>query len=339
MSEHEESNTIPADFINMEDILLAITRKDYRGSSLKVALEAAQQIPEEITPKLIEIIEQATEEVKAGGMPEGCGHLIAIRLLTEFEVKEALPVIIESISFPENLLFSLYDEVVTEELPRVFAALAKETPQTVDAIIADETMDYYVRSAAIGTYLFWVRDGLFTHDQAVEKLSRHLSEAIQNQDHDLATAVVAHFTKYAPGNVLDLIEEAFDRELVDLEMIGPRWFQKPGNLTEEHFQRALKYCKETGISDTVKECSCMYEEYDEAFTTKMERALDCSKMLRTAMEKSQSDEELRKSFTPISWEDDSPPDTIARTEAKVGRNSPCTCGSGKKHKKCCGRSQ
>ncbi|TDI38346.1 MAG: preprotein translocase subunit SecA [Acidobacteria bacterium] len=28
--------------------------------------------------------------------------------------------------------------------------------------------------------------------------------------------------------------------------------------------------------------------------------------------------------------------TIKRTEAKVGRNSPCPCGSGKKYKKCCG---
>jgi preprotein translocase subunit SecA len=28
--------------------------------------------------------------------------------------------------------------------------------------------------------------------------------------------------------------------------------------------------------------------------------------------------------------------TVKRTEAKVGRNSPCPCGSGKKYKKCCG---
>ena len=28
--------------------------------------------------------------------------------------------------------------------------------------------------------------------------------------------------------------------------------------------------------------------------------------------------------------------TIVRNEAKVGRNDPCTCGSGKKYKKCCG---
>lgn len=29
--------------------------------------------------------------------------------------------------------------------------------------------------------------------------------------------------------------------------------------------------------------------------------------------------------------------TMARNENKIGRNDPCTCGSGKKYKKCCGK--
>jgi uncharacterized protein YecA (UPF0149 family) len=28
--------------------------------------------------------------------------------------------------------------------------------------------------------------------------------------------------------------------------------------------------------------------------------------------------------------------TIVRNEAKIGRNEPCPCGSGKKYKRCCG---
>ena len=30
------------------------------------------------------------------------------------------------------------------------------------------------------------------------------------------------------------------------------------------------------------------------------------------------------------------PKTVVRSEAKIGRNDPCSCGSGKKYKKCCG---
>lgn len=35
-------------------------------------------------------------------------------------------------------------------------------------------------------------------------------------------------------------------------------------------------------------------------------------------------------------EDRSTNKPIVRETEKVGRNSPCTCGSGKKYKKCCG---
>jgi len=28
-------------------------------------------------------------------------------------------------------------------------------------------------------------------------------------------------------------------------------------------------------------------------------------------------------------------ETVVRTSPKIGRNDPCPCGSGKKHKKCC----
>ena len=31
------------------------------------------------------------------------------------------------------------------------------------------------------------------------------------------------------------------------------------------------------------------------------------------------------------------PRPFKRVTAKVGRNDPCPCGSGKKHKKCCGK--
>jgi len=45
-------------------------------------------------------------------------------------------------------------------------------------------------------------------------------------------------------------------------------------------------------------------------------------------------------FDPLDPYDelDSPGETIRRDEPKVGRNDPCPCGSGKKYKKCCGKS-
>lgn len=46
--------------------------------------------------------------------------------------------------------------------------------------------------------------------------------------------------------------------------------------------------------------------------------------------------EFAQEFTEDTEDDEFYPETYVRAEAKVGRNEPCPCGSGKKYKKCCG---
>ena len=41
-------------------------------------------------------------------------------------------------------------------------------------------------------------------------------------------------------------------------------------------------------------------------------------------------------LTPVPVSHATKPKTVVRGEAKIGRNQPCPCGSGKKYKKCCG---
>ncbi len=45
----------------------------------------------------------------------------------------------------------------------------------------------------------------------------------------------------------------------------------------------------------------------------------------------------RPSVAPVDLPSQSPAQPQKRTDPKVGRNDPCPCGSGKKHKKCCGK--
>ena len=46
--------------------------------------------------------------------------------------------------------------------------------------------------------------------------------------------------------------------------------------------------------------------------------------------------EFAEEFSDEVDDDDFYPQTYVRSEPKVGRNEPCSCGSGKKYKKCCG---
>ena len=46
---------------------------------------------------------------------------------------------------------------------------------------------------------------------------------------------------------------------------------------------------------------------------------------------------LKKHPQALQGGEDQKIETFKRTDAKIGRNDPCSCGSGKKYKKCCGK--
>lgn len=48
-------------------------------------------------------------------------------------------------------------------------------------------------------------------------------------------------------------------------------------------------------------------------------------------------EEMKNKMNEMNLQAGFPPETIRRENPKIGRNSPCSCGSGKKYKLCCGR--
>ena len=74
---------------------------------------------------------------------------------------------------------------------------------------------------------------------------------------------------------------------------------------------------------------------------RMQRSLDsveklCLVQIRREEEVQRIEEKQRQNYIMSRGEDTAAAVTIRRETAKVGRNDPCPCGSGKKYKKCCG---
>jgi preprotein translocase subunit SecA len=62
----------------------------------------------------------------------------------------------------------------------------------------------------------------------------------------------------------------------------------------------------------------------------------CMVQIRREEEVERIEEKRRQDYVMSRGEDTPAPVTVKRDSAKVGRNDPCPCGSGKKYKKCCG---
>ena len=62
----------------------------------------------------------------------------------------------------------------------------------------------------------------------------------------------------------------------------------------------------------------------------------CIVQIRREEEVERIEEKQRQDYILSRGEDTPAATTIKRDTAKIGRNEPCRCGSGKKYKKCCG---
>ena len=83
----------------------------------------------------------------------------------------------------------------------------------------------------------------------------------------------------------------------------------------------------------------LYEEFSEnikkSFTESLEYGYKNAQEISEAINK-EFENVVSKKLSNSNLMKPEPNYVPVRTEPKIGRNDPCTCGSGKKYKKCCG---
>ena len=99
---------------DLDKILLDL---DTAGRELPVeAIREARRHRDAMVPRLIEVLQEASDEARSGEKREGQAPFFALFLLTEFRAKEALPAILEAVSLPGELPFDLFGDAITSIL-------------------------------------------------------------------------------------------------------------------------------------------------------------------------------------------------------------------------------
>ncbi|NUQ63507.1 MAG: DUF1186 domain-containing protein [Pirellulales bacterium] len=273
-----------------------------------------------MVPRLIRVLREAASEARANETPEGNAHFFAVFLLTEFQAAEAFPVILEVFSLPGELPHDLFGDAVTEMLARILARFAGDRPELLDAMIADSSLNEYVRWEAAQTYLYLVRDGRLRREEVVQHLQRNLRQAIDREDMEMITELIGELADFAPKEAIQEITEAYQRGLVYTGMIDFGTVEEGIAEGDDCLRRQLERCPPTGIKDTIEEL-----RHWAAFSEKPARQrppLPPPAPLPRSPLAAELGEPIRK--------------PVVSHGSRFGRNDPCPCGSGKKYKKCCG---
>jgi preprotein translocase subunit SecA len=125
-------------------------------------------------------------------------------------------------------------------------------------------------------------------------------------------------------------------KVIMLQTIDTQW--KDNLLAMDHLKEGIGlrgYGQKDPVREYQKEGYDMFMDMIARIKEETVQKL-CMVQIRREEEVQKIEEKQRKDYVLSRGEDTPAPATIRRETAKVGRNDPCPCGSGKKYKKCCG---
>jgi len=240
---------------------------------------------------------------KKDGPGDAWSPVHVIHILALIKSEEALDLLLDTFRYHGEDL----GDWLTEDGPSLLFACGENAIDRLDEFIEDETLDAFVRNAAI-TAIFTLTEG---NPSRQEKLKKQVVKFLENSiDDDFPTLLISTLCSFHDRSVLPVIYNAFEQGKIDEIFIDLRDVEEIINgesrdIEELRHKRRTKDPLEHFTRENIEYLHSIH--YHESIT-----------------------EELPE---PESIPHIPPP----KKKKKIGRNKPCPCGSGVKYKKCCGK--
>ena len=282
----------------------------------KRAVEEAVRHKEEITPKLLEILEKTIERAKQDSVGDDyMGHLYALYLLSQFREPKAYPLIIEFLLLPCDILDFLLGDSLTEDGSRMLLSVCDGDLEPLRSLVENEDACEYSRGAALNAILAYEiqrnnREGF------IEYCKDLFARLPREKDNYIWIELLVSCDRIYPEELYEDIKQVFGDKLVDPTMINLQDIDRTLKQPKEEVLKELKDSKYISLIDNTVEEMEGWASYEPPAPTR-------SKPMQTTT--------IDQLFSPFSE------GVPIVKDKKIGRNEPCPCGSGKKYKKCCGK--
>lgn len=269
------------------------------------AVQEAIAKKEEITPHLLQILEDTTtniQRVREDG--SYWGPIFAMFLLAQFREKRAYPLIVDIFSQPGETPFEIANDFVTEDLDRVLASVCNGDTTLIKGIIENSEINEYVRAAGISALVILVVNGILSREEVIEYFRSLFKGKIERKPSIIWMSLVMESSNLAVSELYGDIVVAYEEGLIEDKHFVPLSIEEDYLFAnwEENLEELKRDSHYQLINDTIKEMEWWA----------------CWKGTWEKWKKLVGEEEKEEK------------------QAKVGRNDSCPCGSGKKYKKCCG---
>jgi hypothetical protein len=201
--------------MNTQEIITQLTVLDNEYLP-REALQAAIANREQITPSLLELVKQASENPQyLEKESRYMGHIYAIYLLAQFREKRALPLIIKCYSLSSKISFHS-SEGVWEVLSKILASVSGGDDSLLKELVENEAMDDFLRNSAVGALVTLVACGEKSREEIIAYFQSLFRGKLKRESSpDIWTNLVAYAMDLYPEEIYADIEQAYANQLVD----------------------------------------------------------------------------------------------------------------------------
>jgi hypothetical protein len=197
------------------------------GKFPRNALKKAIANKKQITPRLLNIIEESTTRIyDLLEEEEYMAHVYAMYLLAQFRETRAYPLIVNFFSTPGDTSLEVTGDVVTEDLRRILASVCGGDDSLIKQLVENESADDFVRSAALDALIVLIGMGEKSREEVLEYYKTLLQSNLVKHSPFFCASVVPSATDIYPEEIYDEIKEVFKRDLVDESVLDLKYIDQ-----------------------------------------------------------------------------------------------------------------
>ncbi len=316
--------------MTLPEIIEALT--PYTGHFPREAVKAAIDYKDEITPHLLHALEEVAAAPERFARQEYMLHLFATYLLAQFRDQRAYRPLCKILAAPGRIADDLFGDTITERLDNILASVFDGDPEPIKRLVEADEVDEFVRGAAVETFVILFRTGQMGREQVVGYYRELFHGKLHRECGQVWNALASCLGSLPAPELIPELRRSYEEGLIDPMVDSLQNFERDACIPFEE-KKQWQREKQTLVNDAVSEMDwwAAFRSDDEVKPPKFDKIEG-----RAAAEiESETQFLALHNHGPEESHPAMPAIPFVRDRPKIGRNDPCPCGSGKKHKWCC----
>jgi hypothetical protein len=213
--------------------------RDFDGVYKRELVDAAIELKDEITPYLIEVLENVRSEphtyIENADLWD---HTYAVMLLGHFREPKAHKIIIDLFSLPGRLSDDLFGDIVTEDLPAILMRTCGGSLEQIKSMALNKEADDFCRTSALHAMAYAVIQGIETREEVLSFYESLFTGHEADEDSEFWGLLACLVNDLYPEELMETIKIAYEDGLIN-----------PGMINDRAFDRSLERGKEKCLSN------------------------------------------------------------------------------------------